>query len=210
MPFREGLRQRGYVERQNIVIEYRSAAGRLEQLPGLARELSHLNVDVIVVGTSPVARTVQQATTTIPIVAFAMGDPVEDGLAASLARPGGNVTGLIYFGSELILKRLELIKQMLPAASRVAGLWQRSAFGERSLKEVLDEAEVVSRTIGVRLQLVEVRAPDELDAAFSAIAQGRPDALVLLPGGVLFVEQRRIVELAAKHRIPTMGFGREL
>jgi ABC-type uncharacterized transport system substrate-binding protein len=172
--FRQGLRDRGYVEGQNIVIEYRSAGGKFEQVPGLARELTHQRVDIIVTGTSPMARAVQQVTTTIPMVAYVMGDPIEEGLAASLARPGGNVTGLTFLGLELVLKRLELLKQMLPAISRIAALWHRDAFGERRMKEVLSEAEVAARTMGVRLQPVEICGPGELDGAFSTIAREHP------------------------------------
>jgi ABC-type uncharacterized transport system substrate-binding protein len=204
-----GMRERGYVEGQNIVIEYRSAGGKFEQLAGLANELVRLKVDVICVGTTQAARAAQQVTTTTPIVAFAMSDPVEDGLAASLARPGGNVTGLTLLGHELIAKRLELLKQILPAVSRVTALWQSNAFGEHRTKEVLSEAEVVARTMGLQLQLVEVRGPGEMDGAFSAIARQHPDALIVLPGGVPFAEQKHIVELAATHRVPAMYFSRE-
>ncbi len=142
--FRQGLRERGYVEGQNIFIEYRSAGGRFEQLPGKVSELISLKVDVIVVGSTQVARAARQVTTTIPIVAVVMGDPVEDGLAASLARPGGNVTGLSYLGPELVLKRLEVLKKMLPTVSRAAFLWTREAFGERMIKEIQSEAEAVA------------------------------------------------------------------
>src|SRR5947199_6592181 len=139
--FHQGMRERGYIDGQNIVFEYRSAEGKFEQLPALASELVRLKVDVIVVGSSQGARAVQQATGTIPIVAMVMGNPVEDGLAASLAQPGGNVTGLTYLGAELILKRLELLKDMLPRVSRAAAVWHRDAFGARSMQEVLSETE---------------------------------------------------------------------
>jgi putative ABC transport system substrate-binding protein len=138
-----------------------------------------------------------------------MGDPVEDGLAASLARPGGNVTGLTFLGPELVLKRLELLKQMLPTVSRAAALWHRDVLGERRMKEVQSEAAAAARTMGVQLQLVEIRGSGELDGAFSAIAREHADALVVLPSGVLYAEQRRIVDLAARHRLPTMYSVRE-
>jgi putative tryptophan/tyrosine transport system substrate-binding protein len=207
--FRQGLRERGYMEGQNIAIEYRSAGGRIEQVAGLASELALLKVDVIVTGTSPLARFVQQATTTIPIVAAVMGDPVEEGLATSLARPGGNVTGLTYLGPELVFKRLELLKQILPAVSRIAALWSRDAFGERMMKDVLSEADVEARKMGVQLQLVEVRRPGEIEAAFSEIVRGQAEALLVLPSVMLYVEQKRIVELAAKHRLPSIYFLKE-
>ncbi len=207
--FRQGLRERGYVEGQNIVIEYRSTGGKLEQLPGLASELVRLKVDIFVTGSTQVARAVKQVTATIPIVAATMADPLEDGLVTSLARPGGNVTGLSYLGPELVPKRLELLKQMLPSATRIAALWLRDHFSERRMKEVLSEVEAVARRMGVQLQLVEVHGPDELDGAFSAIARQRPDALDVFPSSALFFERRRIVDLAAKHRLPSIYFVRE-
>jgi putative ABC transport system substrate-binding protein len=207
--FRQGLRERGYVEGQNIVIEYRSAGGRFEQVPSLASELVRLGVEVIVTGNSLNVHAVQQVSATIPIVAVIMGDPVEDGLAASLARPGGNVTGLTFLGRDLVLKRLELLKQMLPTVSRAAVLWHRDIFGERRMKEVQSEAAAAARSMGVQLQLVEIRGPGELDGAFSAIARGHADALVPLPSGVLYVERRRIVEFAATQRLPAMYSLRE-
>ncbi len=207
--WRKGLRERGYVEGQNIVVEYRSAGGKFEQIPALASEMVGLKLDVIVVGTSQVARAVQQVTTTIPIVAVVMGDPVADGVAASLARPGGNITGLTYFGPELVLKRLEVLKNLLPTVSRIAVLWHRDAFGERTINTVLSEAEAVSRSMGVQLKLVEVRGPGELDGAFSAIIRDRPDALFVFPSVALFFEQKRIVELAATNRLPAMYFAGE-
>ena len=206
--FRKGLRELGYVEGQNIAIEYRSASGKFEQLPNMASELVCLKVDVIVVGTTAVARAAQQVTTTIPIVATGMGDPVADGLAASLARPAGNVTGLTYLGPQLVLKRLELLKDMLPTVSRTAALWGRDNFGERTMKD-LSEAETVARTKGMQLQLVEARGAGELDEAFSAIAGEHPDALVVFPSAVVFVERKRIVEFAATQRLPAMYFMKE-
>jgi putative ABC transport system substrate-binding protein len=207
--FRQGLRERGYVEGQNIVIEYRSAGWKFERIPDLASELVRLKVDVIAVGSTEVARAVRQVTTTVPIVASAMGDPVEDGLVASLARPGGNVTGFTYLGAELVVKRLELLKAMLPTVSRIAALGQRDAFGDHRMKELLSEAELVARTIGVQLQLVEVRSPGELGGIFSAIARERIDALVVLPSSALFLAQKRIIELAATHRLPAIHFARD-
>jgi putative tryptophan/tyrosine transport system substrate-binding protein len=126
--FRQGLRERGYVEGQNIVIEYRAADGKLERFPGLATELVRLQVDLIVAANTPAARAAQQATTTVPIVTPVMGDPVGDGLVASLARPGGNIMGLTFLGPELVVKRLELLKEALPRVSRVAALWHPGAY----------------------------------------------------------------------------------
>ena len=145
--FRQGLRERGYVEGQNIVIKYRVAHGKIERLPALATELVRLNVDLIVADSTLLARAARQATTTIPIVAGAMGDPVGDGLVASLSRPGGNITGLTFLGPELVPKRLELLKEALPKISRVAALWHPGAFGEATMSEMLKEMEAAARTL---------------------------------------------------------------
>jgi len=154
-------------------------------------------------------RAAQQATTTIPIVAGAMGDPVGDGLVASLARPGGNITGLTFLGPELVPKRLGLLKEALPKVTRVAALWHPGAFGERTTRDMLKGTEAAARALGVQLQLVEVRGPDELDRAFSTMAKERADALIVFPSTMLFNERRRIVALAAKHRLPSMFNNRE-
>ncbi len=207
--FRQGLRERGYVEGQNIVIEYRGANGKIERLPGLATELARLKVDLIVGGNTPMARAAQQATKTIPIVASVMGDPVGDGLVASLARPGGNITGLTFLGPELVPKRLGLLKEALPKVSRVAILWHPGAFSERTTQEMLKETEGAARALGVQLQLVGVRGPDEFDRAFSTMTKERAEALVVFPSAMLFNERRRIVELATKRRLPSMFGARE-
>src|SRR6266700_6254260 len=186
--FRQGLREQGYVEGQNILIEYREADGKIERLPGLATELARLKPDLIVAGATPGARAAKQATTTIPIVAPSMGDPVRDGLVASLARPGANLTGSTFLGPELVPKRLELLKQTLPKASRVAALWHPSAFGEQTMRNMLEETEDAARRLGVQLQLVRVGAPGELDRAFSTLTTGRADALVVFPSAMLFTE----------------------
>jgi len=207
--FREGLRERGYVEGQNIVIELRLADGKIDRFPSLAAELVRLEVDLIVAPNTPAARAAQQATTTIPIVAPAMGDPVKDGLVASLARPGGNITGLTFLGPELVPKRLALLKEALPNVSRVAALWHPGAFGERAMTDMLREIEAAARALGVHLQLVEVREPDELDRAFSTMTSERTDAVFVFPSSMLYGERRRIGELATKHHLPTMSGARE-
>ena len=207
--FRQGLRELGYVEGQNILIEYRAADGKVDRLPGLASELVRLKVDVIVAGATPAARAAQQATTTIPIVAVAMGDPVRDGLVASLARPGGNITGSTFLGPELVPKRMELFKEALPRMSRVAVLWHRGAFGERTIKELLNQTEAAARTLGVQLQLVEVQGHDEFDRAFSTMTRARAEGVFVFPSAMLFSERRRIVALAEKNRLPSMFNARE-
>jgi ABC-type uncharacterized transport system substrate-binding protein len=200
--FRQGLRDLGYVEGRNVVIEHRSAEGKLERLPALAAELVALKVDVIVAGATLPALAAKQATKTIPIVFAFAGDPVTSGLVTSLARPGGNVTGLSGLAPELVGKRLELLTHAVPGVSRVAVLWQPGGQGERTDKDMLKEAEVTARALGVRLQFVEARGPTEFDRAFSDMTRARAGALTVLAGTMFFNERRRLVELAAKNRLP--------
>jgi putative ABC transport system substrate-binding protein len=207
--FRQALTDLGYIEGQNIVIERRSADGRIERLPGLARELVSLNVDLIVALATPAGRAAQQATTTIPIVVSAMGDPVQDGLVASLSRPGGNITGTTFLGPELVPKRLGLLRELLPRISRVAALWHPGAFSELTTKAMLSEAAQAARTQGLQLQLVEVQGPDQLEHAFSTMVIDRAEALFTLPSTMLFSERQRLVSLAATHRLPAMFNARE-
>jgi ABC-type uncharacterized transport system substrate-binding protein len=207
--FRQGLGERGYVEGQSIVIEYRSAEGRIERFPRLANELASLNLDLILAPNTPAARAVQRATSKIPIVVPVMGDPVEDGLVASLARPGGNITGLTFLGPEIVPKRLGLLKQALPNVSRVAALWHPGAFGERTTRDMLQATEAAARTLAIELQLVEVRGADEFDRAFSAMTGNRADALIVFPSTLLFTERKHIADLALKHRLPSIAQARE-
>jgi putative ABC transport system substrate-binding protein len=207
--FRQGARERGYVEGQNIVIEYRAAEGRLDRFPALAADLVRLKVDLIVAGSNAAARAAQQATTTIPIVAPTMGDPVGDRFVTSLARPGGNITGLTFLGPELAPKRLELLKEALPKMSRVVGVWHPGAFGEHTNQDMLKGTEAAARTLGVRLELVGVRSTDEIDRVFSTMARQRPDAFVMLPSVMFFVERRRVIDLAERHRLPSIYAARE-
>jgi putative ABC transport system substrate-binding protein len=207
--FRQGAHERGYVEGQNIVIEYRPAEGRIDRFPALAADLVRLKVDLIVAGSTAAARAAQQATTTIPIVAPTMGDPVGDGFVASLARPGGNITGLTFLGPALTPKRLELLKEALPKISRLAGLWHPGALSEQTTKDMLSQTETAARTLGVRLQLVGVRSLDELDRAFSTIASQRADAFLMFPSAMFFNERRRVIDLAAKHRLPSVYVSKE-
>src|SRR5881396_1746604 len=155
--FRQGLRDLGYVEGRNVVIEYRDAEGEPERFPALAAELVALKVDVIVAPVTPAALAAKQATRTLPIVFAVAADPVGSGLVTSLARPGGNVTGLSLLSPELVGKRLELLKQAVPGVSRVAVLWHPGDYGERTEKDMLNEADVAARALGMRLQLVEAR-----------------------------------------------------
>ena len=170
--FRQGLRERGYVENHNILVEYRSVNGRIDRYPEVAAEVIRLKVDVIVAAPTPAARAAQQATTTIPIVAAVMGDPVGDGLVTSLARPGGNITGLTFVAPELVPKRLGILKEVLPGVSRIAVLFQPGAFAERTTMNMLKETEATARTLGVHVQLTAVRGADALDRAFSTLIKG--------------------------------------
>jgi putative tryptophan/tyrosine transport system substrate-binding protein len=167
--FSARLRELGWNEGGNIVIEYRYADNRLVQLPSLAVELVQLKVDVIVAGATPGARAASLATSTIPIVAPAMGDPVGDGLAASLARPAGNLTGSTFLGPELVPKRLELLKEVLPNASKVAVLWHPNAFGDRTMHDMLADTRAAARVQGLELQFLAVRDASEFEQAFSSI-----------------------------------------
>jgi putative tryptophan/tyrosine transport system substrate-binding protein len=202
--FLQGLRDLGYVEGRNLVIEYRDAEGRFERLPALAAELVALKVDVIFAGGTPQALAVKQATKTIPIVFASLSDPVSTGLVASLARPGGNVTGLSDLTPELVGKCLEQLKQAVPGVSRAAVLWQPGAFGERTEKDMRKAAEVAARALGVRLQFVEARGPDDFDRAFSEMTRARAGALTVLPTAMFHSERRRLLDLAAKNRLPTV------
>jgi len=200
--FVRGLRDLGYVEGRDVVIEYRDAQGKFERLPALAAELVALKVDVIVAGATLQALAAKRATTTIPIVFIAVGDPVTSGLVTGLARPGGNVTGLSLLFPELVGKRLELLKLVVPGVSRVAFLWQPGAIGERTEQDVLKEAEVAGRALGLRLQSFSARGPADLDTAFSDMTRARVGALTLSSSNMFQTEKRRLVDLAARHRLP--------
>jgi putative tryptophan/tyrosine transport system substrate-binding protein len=208
--FRQALRDLGYVETRNVVIEYRDAEGKLERLPALAAELVALKVDVIVASGTLAALAARQETSTLPIVFSPAGDPVGSGLVTSLARPGGNVTGLSALALDLVGKHLELLKQAISRVSRVAVLWQPGAFGERAEKDMLKEAEVAARDLGVRLQLVEARESTDFDRAFSEMNKARADALTVLGSNMFVSERRRLVDLAAEKRLPAMYQVREL
>ena len=202
--FLQGLSDLGYVEGRNVVIEYRFAEGRFEQLPALAAELVGLKVDVLVAGVTVAALAAKQATQTIPIVFPAVSDPVATGLVASFARPGGNVTGLAYLTPELVAKHVELLKQAVPRVSRVAVLWHPAGMSEHQGKAMLKAAEGAARALGVRLQIVEARAPNDLDRAFSEMTRERAHALTVLSSPMFAQERTRLVDLAAKGRLPAV------
>jgi len=203
-PFRQVLRERHYVEGQDIAIEYR-VAERDDQLLDLATELVQLKVDIIVVWGTPSAKAAQHATRTIPIVA-GMGDPVEMGLVASLARPGGNLTGVSVQIAETAGKRLELLKAAVPQASHVAVLWNAA-----NPNKVLEwqETQSAAQALGVTLQSVEVRTPDDLERAFAALTRGRADALITFAEAITVLHVRQIVDFTTQHRLPMMAAQRE-
>jgi len=198
--FRQGLRELGWVEGRNIVIDYRYAEGRFDRLPDLAAELVRLKVDIIVASPTPAAAAAKNATQTIPIVMIAVTDPVGLGLIASLARPGGNVTGLSYsVGPEIIGKQLELLKETVPKVRRVAIL---SNPANPSQPLSIRELKVAARSLGVQLQLLEAQGPNEFDGAFAAMATERVGALLVMSDSMLNSHRTRLADLAARSRLP--------
>jgi putative ABC transport system substrate-binding protein len=198
--FGEGLYEAGYVEGRNLTIEHRYAEGLSERFPELAAELVRLKVNIIVTTAGPPSRAARLATDTTPIVFTQVTDPVAEGLVASLARPGGNITGLSQVGPELAGKRLELLKESFPEISSVAVL---RTSGSRSAAAQFKETLVAAKTMGVQLQSLEVRSSNEFDGTFAA-ASGRADALLVFQSALINTHRTRLVELAAKHRLPTM------
>ena len=208
--FRQGLRELGYVEGRNVVIEYRDAQGKLEPLPTLAAELVARKVDVIGASSTAAALAAKRVTTVVPIVFATVPDPVASGLVASLARPGGNVTGLSNLNADLVGKGLEYLTQAVPGIRRVAVLWQPGAFGERTEREMLKAAEVAAGALGIQLQFVEALGPSDIDKAFSEITGARAEAVTVLVSGMLLGERSRLVDLAARNRLPVVYTFREL
>jgi ABC-type uncharacterized transport system substrate-binding protein len=208
-PFYRGLHELGYIEGQNLAIERRDGDWKPDRLAALATELVGLKVDIMVAWSTPTAHAAKQATNSIPIIAVAMADPVGDGLVASLARPGGNVTGTTFLGPELVAKRLQLLRDVVPGLVRVAALWHPHAYGEPTMASVVKDIEDAARTLGMQLQLVAANGPDDIASAFSAMANERAGAFIVLPSSMLFGEHRRIVELAANNRLPGMYQARE-
>jgi putative ABC transport system substrate-binding protein len=204
--FRKGLSELGWVEGKNIVIEWRFSEGSGERFGDLAAELVHLKVDLIVATAAPATYAAKQATTTIPIVGIVLTDPVGQGFAASLVRPGGNVTGLASLFPELAAKRLELLRETLPGVSRVAVLWNAANPGNAHQFEA---TKVAARTMSLRLQSVEVRGPDDFQSALAAMTRARPEALLILADPLILAYRTQIVDFAARRRLPTMHPFRE-
>ena len=199
--FRQGLRDLGYVENQNIAIEYRSAESKVDRLAQAARELVSLPVDVIVVNGSPAARAAQQATSTIPIVMVMIGDPVRAGFVVSLARPGGNMTGYSELSPDLIGKRLQLLKECVPTAARVAFLWNPD---NDSNLVYLEELITAVPALGLQLISVPIRSADQFEGAFVAMMRRMPNAAVATGDGLLRRHASQIVDFTAKNRLPDM------
>ena len=199
--FRQGQRELGYVEGKNIVIEFRSAEGKFDRLPDLAAEIVRLKVDVIVTSGPAVNRPAKEATSTIPIVMGFDNDPVGNGLIVSLARPGGNITGLSALYPEISGKQLELLKEIVPRLSRVAvfGNSNESA-NSQSLKEI----ERAAGAFSVKSQYVDVQSPKEIETAFRAASKGRADAILMLSNGILNPHRTQIAELGVKNRLPAI------
>jgi putative tryptophan/tyrosine transport system substrate-binding protein len=200
-PFRQALREHGYAEGQSIVIENRWAEGRQERFAALARELVELKVDVIVATVSAAAVAARAATATIPVVMLVVGDPVRLGLVTSLARPGGNLTGLTSVGDELFTKQVQLLKEAIPSVSRVAVLWNPSNPGhEPRLKSI----EIAARSLKMQARTLPVGAPEQLDGAFASMTTARTDALLVVADAMFVLHRGRIAELAMKARLPAI------
>ena len=199
--FRQGLRELGYVEGKNIVFEYRYAEGKLERLPALAAELVRLKVDVILTAGPPATRAAKEATVTIPIVMAQDTDPVGNGFIASLARPGGNITGLATLAPEISGKQLELLKEIVPRLSRVAVLGTSTRPGTaQSLREV----ELAAGAFGVKLQYLDVLSSKDIETAFGAASKGRAEAVLALASPVFSSQRTQIADLAVKSRLPAI------
>ena len=204
--FRQGLRELGYIEGQNISVEYRFAEGKDERYAILAAELVSLGVDVILVQGTRAATAAKQATTTIPIVVGGGGDLVGEGLVASLARPGGNVTGFTNIDPDLSAKRLQLLREIFPKISRVAVLYHGGPGGDQ---DELKETQTAAKSLGVQIQAVHVLEPDQFQRAYTGMTKERAQALIVFAGSFTLFNQREILDLADKIRIPTMCGGPE-
>jgi putative tryptophan/tyrosine transport system substrate-binding protein len=204
--FRRGLRELGYVEGKNIVLEWRSSEGKFDRLPALAAELASLKVDMIVTPGAPATRAAKAATITIPIIMSQDPDPVGNGFVASLARPGGNITGLSSLTADLSGKRLELLKEILPKLSRAAVLGTSTSPGNA---QALKETELAAGALGVKLQYLDVLESKDIEIAFRAVSKGLAEAVLVMSGPVLNSQRAHVAELAAKNRLPAVYEGAE-
>jgi putative ABC transport system substrate-binding protein len=199
--FLQGLRDRGYVEGQNLAIEWRYSEGKAERFADLAADLVHLQVDVIVAMSTPAALAAQRATQTIPIIMVYVADPVGTGLVASLARPGGNLTGVSDMATDLSAKRLELLKEAVPTLSRMAVLWNAADPG---MVLRFREIEAAAKVLGVTLQSLAVRDPQDFERAFTAMTRERPDALFVVAEVLTLTHRCQVLDFAAQNRLPAM------
>jgi putative ABC transport system substrate-binding protein len=199
--FRQGLRELGYVEGKNLVIEYRSADGHDERFPALATELVRLKPDLILTRGTPAALAAKNATVTIPVVILGIGDPVRQGVVASLAHPGGNITGLSAVVTELYAKRVQLLRDLIPRVARIAALFNMS---NPAIPPQWKEVEMAARSLGLQSQLLDVRKPEDLAPAFEAAIRHRADALIVGLETLTLTKQHVVVDLAARHRLPAM------
>ena len=205
--FREGLREQGYEEGHNIVIEYRWADGKYDQFPALVAELIAAKVDAIVTAGTPAALAVKRATTTVPLVMVAVGDPVGTGLVPSLARPGGNLTGLSSIAPDLEGKRLQLLREVVPALSHVAMFINSlNPFHVSSMRQ----ARAAAQAMGIKLQLHDIRKSEDLDDAFAAIRKERPDALLILADRIFLHNRERMMDFTKEQRLPNVNAYKEL
>jgi len=201
--FRQGLRELGHVEGQNLAIEYRTAEGNAGRLADLAAELVRLKPDVILALGGDVAPFAQHATRTIPIVMVTSADPVKGGLVASLARPGGNVTGVTFMSADLAAKRLQFLKETVPAISRVGVLWNPDHADDE-----IQETQAAARTLGIQIQSLEVRGPADFDGAFQAAVRGRAEGVIVVSSRQMTLNRARILEFAGSRRLPLVcGWG---
>jgi putative tryptophan/tyrosine transport system substrate-binding protein len=206
-PFREGLHELGYQEGRNIVIEYRWAEGKYERFPALVAELLAVPADVIVTAGTPATLAVKKATSTVPLVMIAVGDPVGTGIVPSLARPGGNITGLSSIAPDLEGKRLELLREVIPKLSHVVlFINPLNTFHMVSVQQAFAAAQA----LGIKLQPLEVRTSGELEAAFAAIVRQKPDALLILADRIFLHDRKRMMDFATEHRLPSVNAYREL
>ena len=205
--FRQGLRELGYVEGENLVIEWRYAEGKLDRLPALAAELVRLNVDIIVSASPPVTGAVKDATVTIPIVMAHDPDPVGNGFVASLARPGGNIiTGLASFAPELSGKRLELLKEIIPRLARVTALGYSN---EPGYAQVLREIELAAGAFKLQFQYLDVLDPKDIETQFRTAAKGRADAILVMNSPIFIAQRKEVADLAVRTRLPAIYYSTE-
>jgi len=204
--FRQGLRELGYVEGNNILIEWRFAEGKADRLPSLAAELVRLKVEVIVTSGPTVTRSAKEANVTVAIVMTFDNDPVGTGFVASLGRPGGNITGLSSLAVDISGKQVELLKEIVPKLSRVAVLGTSTNPGNA---QVIKETELAARALAVNLQYLDVRGPKDLETAFRAASKGRADAALVLAGPVLVINRKQVLDLAIRNRLPAKYYRSE-